>query len=88
MWSEVFLRKQFPLIRASSIIIFCIAMMSIMGHLSGKEALYTWVYGHAGMGLPTALCFVVTSWSLFVLGLERGQHYEEEHKPNAADRTK
>jgi len=77
--------RQFPLIRMCSFIIFCIAMMAIIGHVSGQENLYSWIRGRAGMGLPTAVCFVVTSWSLFVLGIERSHTYEEK---NAAIGTK
>jgi hypothetical protein len=58
-------------------------MMSVIGHLSGKQQLYTWIDGHAGMGMPTAVCFIVTSWSLFTLGRERAQHYYEEHDADA-----
>lgn len=73
------MKRQFPLIRGSSIIIFCISMMAIVGHLQGKPTLYAWGSTNVGMGMPTAVCFLVTSWSLFTLGLDRG---------HAADRAK
>jgi hypothetical protein len=72
------MKHQFPLVRGSSVIIFSIAMLSVVGHLSGKQNLYTWIDGHAGMGLPTAICFIVSSWSLFTLGRERSQQYDKE----------
>lgn len=66
------MKYQFPAIRICSAIIFCISMTAITGHLQGKEILYSWGSAKVGMGMPTAVCFVFTSWSLFVLGLERG----------------
>lgn len=60
-------------VRINGLVITAIAMASLLGHLSSREYLYNWNASHAGMGLNTALEFLCTGISLFLISLLRDE---------------
>lgn len=71
-------QRQFPAIRLCSACIFIISLMAVVGHLEHNPSLYNW-HGQGTMSIPTAVCFMVSSWALFILGLERAKENNANH---------
>jgi len=69
------LQRQFPAIRLCSVCIFMIALLAVVGHLEHNPNLYTW-HGQGTMSVPSAVCFMISSWALFILGLERAKEHD------------
>lgn len=60
-------------VRYNGLIIAAVALAAICGHIYGHEELYNWNRSHAGMGLNTALEFLGTGISLFLIASVLGQ---------------
>lgn len=60
-------------VRYSGMIIAAIALAAVCGHVYGREELYNWNRSHAGMGLNTALEFLITGISFFLLATLMGE---------------
>lgn len=60
-------------VRINGLVIVAIALTSLTGHLAGREYLYNWNASHAGMGLNTALEFLATGLSIFLISLLRDE---------------
>lgn len=55
------------LVRINGLVIMAIALTSLAGHLSGQQRMYNWNASQSGMGLNTALEFLCTGLSLYLI---------------------
>lgn len=56
-------------VRINGLVIIAIAAAALIGHVSGAQRLYNWNASQSGMGLNTALEFLCTGVSLFLLAI-------------------
>lgn len=67
MWMKLMaVLQSMGMARICGIIILAIACTSFVGHMAGHPYLYEWG-AQLGMGLPTAVCFILVAFILFNL---------------------
>lgn len=62
-------------LRINGLVIIAIAIASLIGHMNNNQRLYNWNGSQSGMGLNTALEFLFTGISIFLVALVK----EVEH---------